>query len=388
MAAKTGVRLWRLGHGSCGALRRWGGDRRYGCGIGDRLEGEPVKPTLLYSRHGGIAAAVAVALFVSACSGDDRDATEPADDTTVTTATTANDATANDATATETTEAENPPSTEPPPSEAPATTAPPDSQPTVPASITTETPASPQDVQVTVDCSRGELLSELDVDLSRVTFVPDDASDETAWITVDVTVENPTAEWIQVDPGFNVAFFDADGTEIATQPWIDPTYGPVYADIAATSQFLVQPGQISTSRIVVFAGFSGPLVLREAQPRLLESLDSCQLGGVPNVEAAAPFAPPPGVTLELTGCAANVERTRVVAELTASNDTDQDIALDVTAEVVDSEGNRIGAIGTFETPLSLGASTTVTTELIGNAAYMNTDSIATCNLYAAVPTRR
>ena len=312
---------------------------------------------------------------------------EPADDTTVTTT--------NDANATETTKAESPtstepPSTEPPPTEA-TTTTPLDPQPTdtaTPTSTTTEAPGALQDVQVTIDCSRGELLSELDVDLSRVTFVPDDASDETTWITLDVTVDNSTAEWIQVDPGFDVVFLDADGAEIVTQPWIDPTFGPVYADIVATSDFLVQPGQSSTGRVIVFAGFSGPLTLREAQPQLLESLDSCQLSGVPDVEAAMPYAPPPGVTLELTGCAPNAERTRVVGELTATNDTDQEVALDVTAEVVDSEGNRMSTIGTFEIPLTVTASTTVTTELIGNGAYLNTDSIATCNLYAAIPTRR
>lgn len=60
----------------------------------------------------------------------------------------------------------------------------------------------------------------------------------------------------------------------------------------------------------------------------------------------------------------------------------------MTAEVVDSEGNRMSTIGTFEIPLTVTASTTVTTELIGNGAYLNTDSIATCNLYAAIPTRR
>ena len=273
-------------------------------------------------------------------------------------------------------------------SSAPSTSAPLDSQPADTAtSTTTEAPALVQGVQVTIDCSRGELLSELDIDLSRVTFVPDGASDETIWIIVDVTVDNPTTEWVQVDPSFDVAFLDVDGAEIVTQPWIDPTYDPVYANIVATSEFLVQPDQRSVSRVVVFAGFSGPLVLRGAQPQLLESLHSCQLDGEPTVEAAVSYALPPGVTLELTGCAANADRTRVVGELTASNDTDQAVALDVTAEVVDSEGNRMSTIGTFERPLTVAASTTVTAELIGNAAYLNADSIATCNLYAATPAR-
>jgi hypothetical protein len=276
-------------------------------------------------------------------------------------------------------------------STAPSTAAPLDTQPTDSAtatSTTTAAPATVQGVEVTIDCARGELLSELDIDLSKVTFVPDDASNETTWIIVDVTVDNPTAEWVQVDPSFDVAFLDADGAEIVTQPWIDPTYDSVYADIVATSEFLVQPGQSSMSRAVVFAGFSGPLTLRAAQPQLLESLHSCQLDGEPSVEAAVSYAPPPGVTLELTGCAPNADRTRVVGELTASNDTDQNVALDVTAEVVDSEGNRMSTIGTFETPLTVAASTTVTAELIGNAAYLNADSIAACNLYAATADAR
>ena len=168
-----------------------------------------------------------------------------------------------------------------------------------------------------------------------------------------------------------------------TQPWVDPSVDQVYAQIIATSDFLLQPNQSSASRVVVFDGFSGPLVLRDAQPELMESLDSCRVEDEPVVEIVDRYEPPDEVGLELGACALNADRTRVVGELAVTNDTDQDVVLSVAAEILDSPCDRLAVIGTFETPLMVEAATTETVELSGNAAYIDVDQVASCRIYYA-----
>jgi hypothetical protein len=242
-------------------------------------------------------------------------------------------------------------------------------------------------VSVAIECQRGESLSELDADLSRVTFVPDDAPDDTNWIDVVVTVENPTVDRVQVDPGFDVTLTDADGAEIATQPWVDETYDAVYADIAETD-FILQPGQAYARRVVVFEGFSGPLFLRDAQTLALESLASCAVASEPTVDIIGPYEPPPGVTLALADCAAAPNGAVVEADFTVSNGDNEPVSLEVGAEVVDSAGHRLTTIGTFEETLAIPAGETVTRRLTGNASYLDLQAIADCEIYFAEPTDR
>ena len=50
---------------------------------------------------------------------------------------------------------------------------------TTPAPTEDPAPERTSQVSVAIECQRGESLSELDADMSRTTFVPDDAPDDT-----------------------------------------------------------------------------------------------------------------------------------------------------------------------------------------------------------------
>ena len=266
------------------------------------------------------------------------------------------------------------------------------------ASTGTEVTAAPADgaapdegsqASVEIACERGESLSDLDADLDRIAFVPDDAPDGTSWVDIVVTVDNPTENRVMIDPGFEVTYFDTDGAEIARQPWIDETSDPVLADIVE-AELTVDAGRATTQRVVVFEEYSGPAYLRDAQTAALDSLESCSVTSEPTIVTAEPYEPPSGITLSLGECAPAPDGTLVQADLTATNDGEQSesVTVEVAAEVLDNDGNRVGTIGTLEGSLSIPPGETVERTLYGNAAYIDLDTIAGCELYFAELTDR
>ncbi len=260
------------------------------------------------------------------------------------------------------------------PSESMSTTTPPDTD-----GPGQETDA---DVSLSIECTRGNSLNRLGIDITRVPFVDDDAPDETAWIEIITEFVNPTGERVAVDPGFEVTFLDDDGEELATQPWADGA-NPVHRGLEATT-FVIEPNQTFARRIVVFDGYSGTLFLRDNHDRLLESLDRCALSGEPDVTTLQPYEPPAGVSLEIGTCAPTEDGSIFETTLVAKNTGDAAVQLVVFAELVDDAGDRIAVVGSGELPVSIEPGTTETRTL-GGAAWPIDDlsSIADCRIYSA-----
>lgn len=269
------------------------------------------------------------------------------------------------------------PTPEPPPTDPSPST-----EPTETAPATDAVAVEPPEVTLSIDCERGTSLRDLGIAPSRVPFVDDDAPDETRWIDIETRIANPTDRRIQVDPGFKVTFLDDNGATLAEQPWIDDS-DPIYRQLS-TTEMTADPEQTITRRIVIFEGFSGRLVLREAHDLLFDSLDRCEINANPLVSDQPPFTPPTDIVLELDDCEPDATGSIFEATLTASNRTDTSIDLRADAEILDETGTRIAALGTNEIPLTVAAGATEEATLAGPAWQIDDLSrAAECRLYAA-----
>ena len=238
------------------------------------------------------------------------------------------------------------------------------------------------DVSLSIECTRGVSLNDLGIDITRVPFVDDDAPDDTTWIEIITELVNPTDERVAVDPGFAVTFLGSDGEELATQPWADGA-DPVYLGLEATN-FVIEPNQTFTRRLVVFDGYSGTLFLRDNHDRLLESLESCTLSGEPDFTTLEPYEPPVGVSLEIGACAPTEDGSIFETTLVAESTGDAAVQFVVAVELVDDAGDRIAVVGSGEQPVSIEPGATETRTLAG-AAWPVDDlsSIAECRIYSA-----
>ncbi len=239
-------------------------------------------------------------------------------------------------------------------------------------------------VSVSVACTRGDSLDDLGIDLARVPFVDDEAPDDTSWVEIVAEVDNPTDQRVQVDPGFVVSYVDDAGTELAMRPWVDDT-DPVYLGLVATD-FVVGPGQTATTRSVVFDGYSGRLSFGGDYDLFVTSLDSCSITGGPVVTDEAPYEPPADVRLEISDCGPNEDGSLFTASLTATNDGTEPQRLNVAAEVLDADGDRIGRVGSNEIPVEVAPGAAETRVLEGAAWPVDNLSMVTdCRLDIAEP---
>jgi hypothetical protein len=240
------------------------------------------------------------------------------------------------------------------------------------------------EASLSIECTRGTSLNDLGIDITRVPFVDDDAPDDTTWIEIVTMFVNPTDERAAFDPGFEVSFLDGDGEQLASQPWADEA-DPVFHGLEALD-FVIEPNQKFTRRVVLFDGFSGTGFLRANHERLLESLDGCTLSGKPDIATLEPYEPPAGVLLEIGACAPTEDGSIFETTLVAENTGDAAVQLSVAVELVDDLGDRIAVIGSNEQPISIEPGMT-DSRTLGGAAWPVDDltSIAACRIYSAEP---
>lgn len=229
-----------------------------------------------------------------------------------------------------------------------STSQPPTTQATTPA---------PTDVEVAIECTRGDRLSAVPFDAGRVGFLTD-VPDETPWVIQTVTITNNSSEGALVASGFPVRYLAADGSLLGEAGFPEP-FAPA---------FWAAPGQTIVRSSFNFSSVGVPTLPLSFAAKLYEGLASCEVGDGVEVDAVGPEGfideeLAPGA--ELLRCGPDQTSDRFEAAYSLVNPLADTIVVDLAFEILDDDGNRLGIGGNVGDGIEPGEEA----EILGWAAF-------------------
>lgn len=254
-------------------------------------------------------------------------------------------------------------------------TAPVTSAPPVTEGDSQAAPDPATELEVTVQCARGDSLSTAPADTVTIGFL-DGVDANTPWVQRVVTVENGTDSTARIDPGLAIRYLDESGSLIAEAP-LDEPYLPALT---------AAPGQTVNRNTVRFGvpDQVGLVADQDDSATLFSSLGSCEVGAEPIIVPVADdelIDPQLAGQVDLTECGPTDDGARYEATFQVRNPSQEPIQVEVGFEILDESGERLGTGGN-EADVAAEGEATITGFAAGFTV-LNLEEAADCALLSA-----